>query len=118
MLASHYDTGTYLVWLQTILDLRHDPDTSELVTAELESISARAEASIVRLVRQATGEEVSLDDAHTMFHVVRGFAISKRVADAVNGRPVLDRHSNGFNKFLRQLALSYATPSTRANSPA
>lgn len=110
ILASHYDTPTYLVWVQIMLDLRHDPDTSEKISSEIDSVSARAEAGHQRLIREAVGQDATRAETDVLFHALRGLAISRRLADAVTAGAFRDMEREAFHKLLQGMALSYSAP--------
>jgi len=55
LLSPHYDTPTWLVRLQIVLNLQTDPDTSADVMAEVAATAAQAETPIRQLLRQAIG---------------------------------------------------------------
>ena len=59
ILGRFYDTPTFLVRVQIILNLQHDPETSAEVSAEVTQHAARAEASTRRLLAEAIGPDAS-----------------------------------------------------------
>jgi AcrR family transcriptional regulator len=83
LLARHYDSPTFLVRLQIVLNLQHDPDTSAEVMAEVADLASRAEASLRRLLREALGASASRTEVSALFHALRGFAFSRRFAQAI-----------------------------------
>jgi AcrR family transcriptional regulator len=83
LLARHYDTPTWLVRLQILLNLQHDPDTSADVMAEITETAAQAETPIRQLLRQAIGEKPVKGGVDALFHALRGFALSQQLARAV-----------------------------------
>lgn len=77
ILAQHYDNPTFLVRLQIVLNLQHDPDTSTEVMAEVAGHAAESEASTRRLLVEALGPDAARSDYEVLFHAVRGFALSR-----------------------------------------
>jgi AcrR family transcriptional regulator len=83
ILGRFYDTPTFLVRVQIILNLQHDPKTSAGVSAEVTQHAARAEASTRRLLTEAIGRDASQADYDALFHGLRGFALSRQLSLAV-----------------------------------
>jgi AcrR family transcriptional regulator len=83
LLARHYDSPTWLVRLQILLNLQHDPDTSADIMAEVAETAAQAEAPIHQLLRQAIGGRPAKGGVDALFHALRGFALSRQLASAV-----------------------------------
>ena len=103
ILGSHYDSPTYLVWLQIVLNLQHDPNTSDEVSAEIKENALRARATVNRLLHEALGPRSTESEVEALFHTLRGFAISQQVARAVPTK-VARRHREATRIFLRSLA--------------
>jgi AcrR family transcriptional regulator len=83
LLARHYDSPNWLVRLQILLNLQHDPDTSADVMTEVAETAAQAEAPIRQLLRQAIGGKPVKGGVDALFHALRGFALSRQLAEAV-----------------------------------
>lgn len=83
ILAEHYDNPTFLVRLQIVLNLQHDPDTSEEVMAAIAAQSAASEAGTRRLLCEALGPGADADDVSALFHALRGMALSRLYSETV-----------------------------------
>jgi AcrR family transcriptional regulator len=83
ILGRFYDHPTFLVRVQIILNLQHDPETSADVSAEVTQHAARAEASTRRLLAEAIGRDASQASYDALFHALRGFALSRQLSLAV-----------------------------------
>jgi AcrR family transcriptional regulator len=83
VLARHYDSPTFLVRLQIVLNLQHDPDTSAQVTQELGDQALLAQKPLMRLMREAIGRKATRSETEALFHAVRGFAFSQQFARAM-----------------------------------
>ncbi len=83
ILSEHYDNPTFLVRLQIVLNLQHDPDTSEEVMAAIAAQSAASEAGTRRLLVEALGPDADPDDYSTLFHALRGMALSRLYSETV-----------------------------------
>jgi AcrR family transcriptional regulator len=113
LLARHYDSPTWLVRLQIILNLQHDPDTSADVMAEVMQTAAKGEASVRRLLREAIGTDVRRANTEAVFHALRGFATSVQLSAAVPVDGSRRRSPEAVRIFLRGLAdaeQTYAGP--------
>lgn len=104
ILGHFYDTPTFLVRVQIILNLQHDPDTSAEVSAEVTQHAARAEASTRRLLVEAIGTDVSPAGYDALFHALRGFALSRQLSRAVPVGRSRAKSDDVLQLFLRQLA--------------
>ena len=82
ILARHYGEATYLVRLQIILNLSHDPDTSADVAAALDRQADVAGEDIRRLLRDALGTEADPATMNAVFNAIRGTALSRQITDA------------------------------------
>lgn len=82
ILARHYGEATYLVRLQIILNLSHDPDTSADVTTALDRQADVAGEDIRRLLRDALGAEADPATMNSVFNAIRGTALSRQISDA------------------------------------
>jgi AcrR family transcriptional regulator len=83
ILCRQYDSPEFLVRLQIVLNLQHDPDTSADVRAEVAEHAARASAPVRRLLREAIGGQPSKVAIDTLFHALRGFALSRQFARSI-----------------------------------
>ncbi len=83
MLVTHYARPEYLASLQILLNLEHDPRTSEEVRETMRGASERSQENINRLLREALGPETPPDVAATMFLVVRGFGFSQQLTESI-----------------------------------
>jgi AcrR family transcriptional regulator len=104
ILGRFYDTPTFLVRVQIILNLRHDPETSAEVSAEVTQHAARAEASTRRLLAEAIGPDASQSEYDALFHALRGFALSRQLSLAVPVKRSGAASRDALQVFLRQLA--------------
>lgn len=104
ILARFYDTPTFLVRVQILLNLQHDPDTSADVIAELTQHAARAEASTRQLLAEAIGTDASPASSDALFHAIRGFALSRQLSRAVPVTRSRVRSQDTLRLFLRRLA--------------
>jgi AcrR family transcriptional regulator len=83
ILCRQYDSPDFLVRLQIVLNLQHDPDTSADVRAEVSEHAARASGPVRRLLRQAIGEQPRKGETDALFHALRGFALSRQFARSI-----------------------------------
>jgi AcrR family transcriptional regulator len=82
VLATHYAQPHYLASLQVLLNLEHDPRTSEEVRQTMRRASDRSQQSINRLLRDALGPNAGTALATTVFLAVRGFGFSQQLAES------------------------------------
>jgi AcrR family transcriptional regulator len=110
LLADTYEDPTFLVRMQLLLNLQHDPDTSGDVAAELAAHSATSETAVRRLLRDA----IRTDDStatNAIFHAVRGFALSLQLSRATpTPGDLRGDEPEVRSAFLRRLAAAYASP--------
>jgi len=105
ILGRFYDTPTFLVRIQIILNLQHDPETSAEVSAEVIEHAGRAEASTRRLLAEAIGRDASQAAYDALFHAIRGFALSRQLSLAVPiARSEAARRREALRVFLTALA--------------
>ncbi len=84
VLSAHYGQPEFLVSLQVLLNLDHDPRTSTEVRRTMRELAEHSHDHLRRLLRQALGPAASTPDlATTVFLVVRGFGISQQLQDAM-----------------------------------
>ena len=80
LLYEHYGRQEYLAWVQVLLNLHHDPNTSDEVRGTLAAVAAESTAHIRRLLGEVLGpEHEDSDVASTLFLVIRGFALSQQL---------------------------------------
>jgi AcrR family transcriptional regulator len=83
VLVTHYARREYLASLQVLLNLEHDPRTSEEVRETMRGASERSQENINRLLREALGPETPPDVAATMFLLIRGFGFSQQLTESI-----------------------------------
>jgi AcrR family transcriptional regulator len=113
LLAPHYDTPTWLVRLQIVLNLQTDPDTSADVMAEVAATAAQAETPIRQLLRQAIGAKPPKGGVDALFHALRGFALSRQLARAVPIEGSRPPGPDAVKLFIRGLAAAEAQASDK-----
>jgi AcrR family transcriptional regulator len=80
LLAEHYGTPRYLAYLQILLNMDHDPETSNEVRRTMRSVAERASQHLRRLIGDALDPVARDPDlASTVFLVLRGFALSQQL---------------------------------------
>lgn len=105
LLSPHYDDPAFLVRLQLVWDLQRDPATSDEIMATLAHDREETEATIRRLLRDVLGPTADAVAVETLFHAVRGFALSRQLSSAVNqGFPPPARAAD--EVFLRGVAVA------------
>jgi AcrR family transcriptional regulator len=82
VLATHYARPEYVANLQVLLNLEHDPRTSEEVRETLRRAGERSQKNIYRLLREALGPEAAPDVATTIFLAIRGFSFSQQLTES------------------------------------
>jgi AcrR family transcriptional regulator len=98
ILATQYADPVYLARLQIILNLSHDPGTSAGVVSSLARQAEIAGQDLSRLFRETLGDQVSKATTTAIFHAMRGWALSRQIADATpwpaasTHRPATGRH--------------------------
>ena len=84
ILMAHYGTPEYLAYVQVLLNMDHDPDTSVEVRRTMRSVAERANDHLRRLLREALGPAQHEPDlATTLFLTLRGFALSHQLLDTM-----------------------------------
>lgn len=104
ILAEHYDNPTFLVRLQIVLNLQHDPDTSAEVMDAIAAQSAASEAGTRRLLVEALGPDADPDDYSTLFHALRGMALSRLYSQTVPAPGTRGPSRASRDRFLARLA--------------
>jgi AcrR family transcriptional regulator len=80
LLAQHYDTPEYLASLQVILNLEHDPRTSEEVRETMRKAADHSTAHIHRLLKEALGDRpIPKDLRSNVILAIRGFCFSQQL---------------------------------------
>jgi AcrR family transcriptional regulator len=82
VLATHYARPEYLASLQVLLNLEHDPRTSEDVRETMRQAGERSQKNVNRLLREALGPKAPPDLALTVFLVIRGFGFSQQLTES------------------------------------
>ena len=77
ILRKQYDTPAVFVRLQIVLNLQHDPDTSNEVNHEIAAEAARSEDTVRRLLHEAIGHNTSKAASEALFHALRGYAVEQ-----------------------------------------
>jgi AcrR family transcriptional regulator len=108
VLSRHYDTPTSFVRLQVVLNLQHDPDTSDDVMAELTQNAAKSEVHVRRLLRDAIGAKATKADIDALFYALRGFAFSKQLSSVLAVEGSRPPGPDTVKRFLRGIAAGYA----------
>jgi AcrR family transcriptional regulator len=84
LLAQHYDTPEYLASLQVILNLEHDPRTSNEVRETMRQAADHSTAHIHRLLKEALGDQAMPKDLRSnIILAIRGFCFSQQLNDSV-----------------------------------
>jgi AcrR family transcriptional regulator len=102
--SRHYDSPTFFVRLQIVLNLQHDPDTSAEVMAEVAQHAAQSESHIRRLLRDALGSKPTKPEVDALFHGLRGFALSKQFSSVLPVEGSRSPGSEAVKRFLHGLA--------------
>jgi AcrR family transcriptional regulator len=113
LLARHYDSPGWLVRLQILLNMQHDPDTSAEVMAEVAETAAQAETPIRQLLRQAIGGRPGKGGVDALFHALRGFALSRQLASAIPLEGSRAPGPDAVRLFIRGLAAAEAGASDK-----
>jgi len=83
LLARHYDTPEYLAILQVILNLEHDPRTSEEVRETMRKAADHSTAHIHRLLKEALGDKpIPKNLRSNVILAIRGFCFSQQLNDS------------------------------------
>ncbi len=112
ILAEHYDNPTFLVRLQIVLNLQHDPDTSEEVMAAIAAQSAASEAGTRRLLVEALGPDADPEDYGVLFHALRGMALSRLYSATVPVQGSRGPSRTAVARFTTRLAEGWPVAST------
>jgi AcrR family transcriptional regulator len=107
LLSRHYDSPTFLVRLQIVLNMQHDPDTSADVMAEIAENATQGEVPVRRLLRQAIGGRPGKAEIDSLFNALRGFALSRQLARAVPIEGSSIASPEAVKHFLRGLAAAH-----------
>jgi AcrR family transcriptional regulator len=84
LLARHYDTPEYLAALQVILNLEHDPRTSEEVRETMSRAADLSTAHIHRLLKEALGDRpIPKYLRSNIILAIRGFCFSQQLNDSI-----------------------------------
>jgi AcrR family transcriptional regulator len=84
ILAEHYGQPEYLAWLQVMLNMDHDPRTSDEVRTTMRAVAERSNDHVRRLLREALGPAMATPDlATTIFLTLRGIVVSQQLLDTM-----------------------------------
>jgi AcrR family transcriptional regulator len=93
LLADHYGTPAFLAYLQILLNMDHDPQTSVEVRRTMRSVAERSNQHLRGLIDDTLGPRARTTDlGATVFLALRGFALSQQLGgtmgyDAVEPKP-------------------------------
>jgi AcrR family transcriptional regulator len=104
ILRRQYESPAVFVRLQIVLNLQHDPDTSDDVNHEIDQQAARAEHTVRRLLHEAIGPDASREAYEALFHALRGYALSVQLARTLPARGSRRQTDQATELFLRGLA--------------
>ncbi|MCU1456522.1 MAG: regulatory protein TetR [Actinomycetia bacterium] len=110
ILGPHYDGPTFLVRLQIVLNLQHDPNTSADVMAEVAEHAAKSEVHVRRLLAEAIGGRPNKAAIDALFHGLRGFALSQQFSRSVPTEGYRAPGPEALKLFLRGLAATESAP--------
>ncbi|KPM51992.1 hypothetical protein CcI49_19715 [Frankia sp. CcI49] len=83
LLDQHYGDPSYLASMQIMLNFQHDPDTSQAAKDALSEQHERVAVEVRRLLAEALGPESDETRRTTVFHAIRGYAISTQLVDSI-----------------------------------
>jgi AcrR family transcriptional regulator len=84
ILADHYGRPEYMAWLQVMINMDHDPRTSDEVRATMREVAERSSEHVRRLLGAALGPATRVPDlATTMFLTLRGIVVSQQLLDTM-----------------------------------
>jgi AcrR family transcriptional regulator len=84
VLSAHYGSPEYLAYLQILLNLEHDPDTSDEIRQTMRDTAQRTNGEVRRLLREALGSSADVPDlAATLFLALRGFSLSQQLLETM-----------------------------------
>lgn len=84
VLSAHYGRREYIAYLQILLNLEHDPDTSEEIRATMRDTAHKTNEHVRRLLREALGPSAEVPDlAATLFLALRGFSLSQQLLETM-----------------------------------
>jgi AcrR family transcriptional regulator len=84
VLSEHYGRPEYLVYLQILLNMEHDPRTSADVRKTMRDVAEQSNTNVRRLLKESLGSATSVPDlATTLFLAVRGFLFSQQLLDTM-----------------------------------
>ncbi len=104
ILGKQYDTPEVFVRLQIVLNLQHDPDTSDDVNQEIADQARRSEATVRRLLSEALGPGATRVASQALFHALRGYALSVQLARTMPSQGSNRQTEAATQLFLRSLA--------------
>jgi AcrR family transcriptional regulator len=84
VLSSHYGSPEYLAYVQILLNLEHDPRTSNEVRDTMSEVAQRSNEHVRRLLRDTLGSVADEPDlATTLFLTLRGFSLSQQLLETM-----------------------------------
>ena len=86
LLSEQYGRPRYLAALQIILNLAHNPETSEETAAKLVQFDERLGARLTDLIRLAIGSRADPATVTLVFHAFRGMAVSHLINSETSPR--------------------------------
>jgi AcrR family transcriptional regulator len=110
ILAGYYGAPEYLVFTQVLINLSHDPRTSEHTREAMRETSAESSPELRRLLNQVfanTGLRNTSPLRPLLIHALRGFSMSQVMLGTVPEMPPPETHANVQFDVLRRL-LSHA----------
>jgi AcrR family transcriptional regulator len=109
LLVGYYGGPEYLAYMQILLNMHHDPSTSADVRRTIKAVSDQSNEHVRRLMHEALGPAISHRDlAATVFHVLRGFALSQQLLDTMAYDTV--PHENERTRRERELLVEILAP--------
>jgi TetR/AcrR family transcriptional regulator, regulator of cefoperazone and chloramphenicol sensitivity len=85
VLARHYGTTEYIAYLQILLNLEHDPKTSNEVRNTMSEVARQTNEHVRRLLRETLGSAAKVRDLETtLFLILRGFSLSQQLLQTMS----------------------------------
>jgi AcrR family transcriptional regulator len=107
LLARQYGRPRYLAALQIVLNLAHNPETSQETAAALIHFDERLSGHLTGLIALAIGPHADPAKVTLVFHSFRGLAVSHLIQTETSPRE-LDRRTSGFPRDAHLLAKALA----------
>ena len=103
LLARQYGRPRYLAALQIVLNLAHNPETSQETAAALVHFDERLSGHLTGLIALAIGPRANPATVTLVFHAFRGLAVSHLINTETSPRE-LGRRTSGFPQDAQKLA--------------